>query len=221
MTSHASSDAISQVPPNRFEELIESPLVQNFILAVIVINAIVLGLATSADMMERYGGLITLIDRAALKAMQPTAALINVARGVVVAEDDLFWALQNHEIHSAAEVSTATPTASAFFTVALFLHLGESLDCAWSIDSSPGIGEEAKFIITTTASEAAAPSSALSRSRERRVHQRVSETRSQCNSSSSSSTSSSRASKSESERGSSSTDVAGTSVGSTPAKIMT
>jgi len=43
-----------------------------------------------------------LIDHAALKAMKPTAALINVARGGVVAEDDLVWALQNHEIHSAA-----------------------------------------------------------------------------------------------------------------------
>jgi phosphoglycerate dehydrogenase-like enzyme len=43
-----------------------------------------------------------LINRAALAAMKPTAALINVARGGVVAEDDLVWALENHEIHSAA-----------------------------------------------------------------------------------------------------------------------
>ena len=42
------------------------------------------------------------IDRAALQAMKPTAALINVARGGVVAEDDLVWALEHHEIHSAA-----------------------------------------------------------------------------------------------------------------------
>jgi D-3-phosphoglycerate dehydrogenase len=43
-----------------------------------------------------------LIDRAALAAMKPTAALINVARGGVVREDDLVWALRNGLIHSAA-----------------------------------------------------------------------------------------------------------------------
>jgi D-3-phosphoglycerate dehydrogenase len=43
-----------------------------------------------------------LIDRAALEAMKPTATLINVARGGVVAEADLIWALENQVIHSAA-----------------------------------------------------------------------------------------------------------------------
>ena len=43
-----------------------------------------------------------LIDRAALTAMKPTAVLINVARGGVVAEPDLVWALRNRVIHAAA-----------------------------------------------------------------------------------------------------------------------
>ena len=43
-----------------------------------------------------------LVDRAALAAMKPTAVLINVARGGVVAEPDLVWALRNRVIHAAA-----------------------------------------------------------------------------------------------------------------------
>ena len=43
-----------------------------------------------------------LIDRAALSSMKNTATLINVARGGVVVEQDLIWALENDVIHSAA-----------------------------------------------------------------------------------------------------------------------
>ena len=43
-----------------------------------------------------------LIDRAALASMKPTAVLINVARGGIVVEDDLVWALNDRAIHSAA-----------------------------------------------------------------------------------------------------------------------
>ena len=43
-----------------------------------------------------------LIDRGALESMKPTAVLVNVARGGVVAESDLAWALRNGVIHSAA-----------------------------------------------------------------------------------------------------------------------
>jgi phosphoglycerate dehydrogenase-like enzyme len=43
-----------------------------------------------------------LIDRAALSAMKRTAVLINVARGGVVVEADLVWALQTGVIHGAA-----------------------------------------------------------------------------------------------------------------------
>jgi D-3-phosphoglycerate dehydrogenase len=43
-----------------------------------------------------------LIDRAALQKMKPTAVLVNVARGGIVNEDDLYWALKNRVIHAAA-----------------------------------------------------------------------------------------------------------------------
>ncbi|MDT7952931.1 MAG: 2-hydroxyacid dehydrogenase [Acetobacteraceae bacterium] len=43
-----------------------------------------------------------LIDRAALERMKPSAVLINVARGGVVVERDLIWALQNRVIQAAA-----------------------------------------------------------------------------------------------------------------------
>ncbi len=43
-----------------------------------------------------------LIDRAALAAMKPTAVLVNVARGGVVVEPDLLWALRERVIQAAA-----------------------------------------------------------------------------------------------------------------------
>lgn len=43
-----------------------------------------------------------LIDRAAFHRMKPGAVLINVARGGVVVEADLIWALNNRVIHAAA-----------------------------------------------------------------------------------------------------------------------
>jgi len=43
-----------------------------------------------------------LIDRAALESMKRSAVLINVARGGVVIEGDLIWALQNRIIQAAA-----------------------------------------------------------------------------------------------------------------------
>jgi phosphoglycerate dehydrogenase-like enzyme len=43
-----------------------------------------------------------MIDRTALSAMKTTAILVNVARGGVVVEADLVWALQTGVIHGAA-----------------------------------------------------------------------------------------------------------------------
>ncbi len=47
-------------------------------------------------------GTAGLIDRAALSAMKRKAVLVNVARGGVVVEADLVWALRNQVIHAAA-----------------------------------------------------------------------------------------------------------------------
>ncbi len=43
-----------------------------------------------------------LINKASLQTMKPSAVLVNVARGGVVAEDDLVWGLQNRVIGAAA-----------------------------------------------------------------------------------------------------------------------
>ena len=43
-----------------------------------------------------------MINKEAFKKMKNTAVVINVARGPVVSEEDLIWALENHEIAGAA-----------------------------------------------------------------------------------------------------------------------
>ncbi len=59
-----------------------------------------------------------LINKTTLQRMKKTAVLVNVARGGVVAEDDLVWALRNSVIHSAAmdvfETSRCLQTARCF-----------------------------------------------------------------------------------------------------------
>ena len=52
--------------PNRLAILLESPRVANFIIAVIVVNAITLGLETSRIAMEAAGPIIEMIDRICL-----------------------------------------------------------------------------------------------------------------------------------------------------------
>ena len=63
-------------------------------------------LFTSADVVSLHCPLTTethgLINREVLTAMKTTATLVNVARGSVVVEEDLIWALENNVIHSAA-----------------------------------------------------------------------------------------------------------------------
>jgi voltage-gated sodium channel len=58
----------STTPPirERIERWIESAPVQRFIIAVIVLNAVTLGLETSSTLMARWGGLLHALDRAAL-----------------------------------------------------------------------------------------------------------------------------------------------------------
>ncbi|MCH7573280.1 MAG: ion transporter, partial [Planctomycetes bacterium] len=51
---------------DRLRRFIESSLVQNFILIVIIINAIVLGMQTSPGLMADYGVVLNLIDNIAL-----------------------------------------------------------------------------------------------------------------------------------------------------------
>ena len=71
-----------------------------------------------------------LIDRAALSSMKPTAVLVNAARGGIVAEHDLAWALRNRVIHAAAvdvyeiEPLPATSPLLGIDNLTLTPHLG-------------------------------------------------------------------------------------------------
>ena len=53
-------------PRQRIDAWLETPLVRNAIMAVIVFNAIILGMETSATLMARAGGLIVMLDRLCL-----------------------------------------------------------------------------------------------------------------------------------------------------------
>ncbi|GGE06589.1 voltage-gated sodium channel [Gemmobacter megaterium] len=53
-------------PRQRIDAWLETPLVRNAIMAVIVFNAIILGTETSATLMARAGGLIVTLDRLCL-----------------------------------------------------------------------------------------------------------------------------------------------------------
>ncbi|MEM9236080.1 MAG: ion transporter [Verrucomicrobiota bacterium] len=75
------------VSPLRLQlaEFIDSTLIQRVVVAVIVVNAIILGLETSPALMERYGSLLVLLDKACL--------LVFVVELVikVIAYRSLFW----------------------------------------------------------------------------------------------------------------------------------
>jgi voltage-gated sodium channel len=56
---------IMQMPPDRdrVRAVVERPAVQHAVLALILVNAVVLGLETSAPVMARWGGPLTLLDQ--------------------------------------------------------------------------------------------------------------------------------------------------------------
>lgn len=60
---------------SRLAREIDRPVVQNLLIALIVINAIVLGMETSASLMAKWGGLLVAIDRAILAVFVVEIAL--------------------------------------------------------------------------------------------------------------------------------------------------
>ena len=60
---------------------LDRPIVGNFIIVVIVVNAIVLGLETSKPIMAQFGGLILAIDQACLAIFVVEIAAKLIARG--------------------------------------------------------------------------------------------------------------------------------------------
>ncbi|WP_293440013.1 ion transporter [Planktotalea sp.] len=61
---------------------LDRPIVGNFIILVIVVNAIVLGLETSKPIMAQFGGLILAIDQACLAIFVVEIAAKLIARGI-------------------------------------------------------------------------------------------------------------------------------------------
>lgn len=78
------TDDISQPSPSfrtRLGEFIDRPAVQNFILGVILFNAIILGLETSKQAMAQAGGLIILLDKICLAIFVVEIVAKLIARG--------------------------------------------------------------------------------------------------------------------------------------------
>lgn len=65
----------------RLSEYLDRPIIQNFIIAVIVVNAITLGMETSKSLMNAAGGLILAIDRICLTIFTIELAAKLFARG--------------------------------------------------------------------------------------------------------------------------------------------
>lgn len=66
----------------RLGEWIESPRTQNFIIGIILLNAVILGLETSGAVMARFGSLIHLLDTMCLMIFIVEIAAKLVARGL-------------------------------------------------------------------------------------------------------------------------------------------
>ena len=66
----------------RLADFLDRPQVQNAIMAVILLNAVVLGLETSEPAMARWGGLIVAIDKACLAIFVAEIAAKIAARGL-------------------------------------------------------------------------------------------------------------------------------------------
>ncbi|GAA0932532.1 ion transporter [Nonomuraea longicatena] len=62
----SSPQAVTAAPRERVRRILETPAVQRSIITVILINAVTIGLETSAELMAAVGGLLHLVDRVAL-----------------------------------------------------------------------------------------------------------------------------------------------------------
>ncbi|MCT4555054.1 MAG: ion transporter [Pelagimonas sp.] len=65
----------------KLDAVLDTPLIRNGIIAVIVLNAVVLGLETSTGVMDRVGGVIHLIDRLCLAIFITEIIAKLIARG--------------------------------------------------------------------------------------------------------------------------------------------
>jgi len=66
------------------DKWLDRPIVGNFIIAVIIVNAIVLGLETSKPIMAQFGGLILAIDQACLARLAQSWSRVADVSSVMV-----------------------------------------------------------------------------------------------------------------------------------------
>ena len=67
---------------NRIGAILDTSLFQNAILGVILFNAVILGMETSGPLMDRAGGVITLLDKLCLSIFVVEIVAKLYARGV-------------------------------------------------------------------------------------------------------------------------------------------
>ena len=84
---------------------LDKPWTQNFIIGVIILNAVVLGLETSTQIMARFGGVISAIDAACLAVFVVEIAAKLIARGTRFFRDG--WNLFDFAIVGIALVPAA------------------------------------------------------------------------------------------------------------------
>ena len=72
---------------NQIIKIVEGPKVEKFIIALIILNAVTLGLETSASTMNQAGGLITVLDRIILVVFVIEIGLRIVGRGAAFFKD--------------------------------------------------------------------------------------------------------------------------------------
>ncbi len=58
----------------RLDAWLDRPAVRNSIIAIILFNALLLGMETSAPLMDRWGGFVRLLDLACLACSWPRSA---------------------------------------------------------------------------------------------------------------------------------------------------
>ena len=94
----------------RLRRVVEHPLTERLIMALILINAVTLGLETSANAMERYGSLLVAIDRIAIAIF-----VIEILARLVVQRASFFR--DGWNIFDAVVVGVAVAPATAAFSV--------------------------------------------------------------------------------------------------------
>ena len=106
MTSSNAADAVWR---NKIIQLVEGSKVEKFIVVLIVLNAITLGLETSATVMSKAGGIITLLDGIILSIFVIEITLRIVGRGTEFFKDP--WSIFDFSVVSIALVPAGSDYA--------------------------------------------------------------------------------------------------------------